>query len=218
MSTTCAADGGWARGAVILACGSGAGVMRIACSVMRFCRSWGFPPPGRRGSLAVSDSVGWLCGASLSLPSPSVAVTFQAAVMRQGFPARPPRGRPACRAPGHRVPGSRRGQAARRSASQACAPQVAVRRAIGPLAQGHQGVDFAACLMKVSPHEGHRLVQDSGEDPAEQPGCYQHEHEPVPCPGPNGVKLSLHWCKIACVARPGQQVVAGDRPMPLSLF
>ena len=27
----------------------------------------------------------------------------------------------------------------------------------------------------------------------------------------NGVKLSLHWCKIACVARPGQQVVAGDR-------
>jgi phosphatidylserine/phosphatidylglycerophosphate/cardiolipin synthase-like enzyme len=47
-----------------------------------------------------------------------------------------------------------------------------------------QGVDFAACLMKVSPHEGHRLTQDSGEDPAEQPGCYQHEHEPVPCPGP----------------------------------
>src|SRR6266496_5516466 len=30
-------------------------------------------------------------------------------------------------------------------------------------------------------------------------------------PGPNGVKLSLRWCKIACVARPGQQVVAGDR-------
>src|SRR5258707_4629926 len=28
---------------------------------------------------------------------------------------------------------------------------------------------------------------------------------------PNGVKLSLHRCKIACVARPGQQVVAGDR-------
>src|SRR5260221_3220199 len=27
----------------------------------------------------------------------------------------------------------------------------------------------------------------------------------------NGVKLSLHRCKIACVARPGQQVVAGDR-------
>src|SRR5258707_3952470 len=27
---------------------------------------------------------------------------------------------------------------------------------------------------------------------------------------PNGVKLSLHRCKIACVARPGQQVVAGD--------
>src|SRR6266536_1175683 len=27
----------------------------------------------------------------------------------------------------------------------------------------------------------------------------------------NGVKLSLRWCKIACVARPGQQVVAGDR-------
>src|ERR1035441_4788558 len=27
----------------------------------------------------------------------------------------------------------------------------------------------------------------------------------------NGVKLDLHWCKIACVARPGQQVVAGDR-------
>ncbi len=52
MSTTCAADGGWARGAAILACGSGAGVMRIACSVMRLCRSWGVPPPGRRrGSL-----------------------------------------------------------------------------------------------------------------------------------------------------------------------
>src|SRR5258708_23516430 len=30
-------------------------------------------------------------------------------------------------------------------------------------------------------------------------------------PCPNGVKLSLHRCKIACVARPGQQVVAGDR-------
>src|SRR5258707_2788978 len=30
-------------------------------------------------------------------------------------------------------------------------------------------------------------------------------------PWPNGVKLSLHRCKIACVARPGQQVVAGDR-------
>src|SRR5258708_3590659 len=30
-------------------------------------------------------------------------------------------------------------------------------------------------------------------------------------PGHNGVKLSLHRCKIACVARPGQQVVAGDR-------
>src|SRR5258708_40252659 len=29
--------------------------------------------------------------------------------------------------------------------------------------------------------------------------------------GLNGVKLSLHRCKIACVARPGQQVVAGDR-------
>jgi len=28
---------------------------------------------------------------------------------------------------------------------------------------------------------------------------------------PNGVKLSLHRCKIACVARRGQQVVAGDR-------
>src|SRR5213592_1930108 len=27
----------------------------------------------------------------------------------------------------------------------------------------------------------------------------------------NGIKLSLHGCKIACVARPGQQVVAGDR-------
>jgi hypothetical protein len=49
MNTTCAADGGWAHGAAILACGSGAGVMRIACSVMRFCRSWGVPPPGRRG-------------------------------------------------------------------------------------------------------------------------------------------------------------------------
>jgi hypothetical protein len=46
MNTTCAADGGWARGAAILACGSGAGVMRIAYSVMRFCRSWGVPPPG----------------------------------------------------------------------------------------------------------------------------------------------------------------------------
>jgi len=33
----------------IPACGSGAGAMRIACSVMRFCRSWGIPPPGRRG-------------------------------------------------------------------------------------------------------------------------------------------------------------------------
>src|SRR5258707_15457452 len=30
-------------------------------------------------------------------------------------------------------------------------------------------------------------------------------------PWANGVKLSLHRCKIACVARPGQQVVAGDR-------
>src|ERR1035438_2602976 len=29
--------------------------------------------------------------------------------------------------------------------------------------------------------------------------------------GLNGVKLDLHWCKISCVARPGQQVVAGDR-------
>src|SRR5512135_2812572 len=28
---------------------------------------------------------------------------------------------------------------------------------------------------------------------------------------PNGVKLRLHWCKIACVARRGQQVAAGDR-------
>jgi Insertion element 4 transposase N-terminal/Transposase DDE domain len=28
---------------------------------------------------------------------------------------------------------------------------------------------------------------------------------------PNGVKLSLHGCKIVCVARRGQQVVAGDR-------
>jgi len=28
---------------------------------------------------------------------------------------------------------------------------------------------------------------------------------------PNGVKLSLQRCKIVCVARPGQQVVAGDR-------
>src|SRR2546423_9645443 len=28
---------------------------------------------------------------------------------------------------------------------------------------------------------------------------------------PNGVKLRLHRCKIACVARRGQQVVAGDR-------
>src|ERR1019366_8114251 len=27
----------------------------------------------------------------------------------------------------------------------------------------------------------------------------------------NGVKLVLRWYKIACVARPGQQVVAGDR-------
>ena len=30
-------------------------------------------------------------------------------------------------------------------------------------------------------------------------------------PGPNGIKLDLQLCKIACVARPGQQVVAGDR-------
>ena len=30
-------------------------------------------------------------------------------------------------------------------------------------------------------------------------------------PSPNGVKLSLHGCKIACMARPGQQVVASDR-------
>src|ERR1035437_6413892 len=29
-------------------------------------------------------------------------------------------------------------------------------------------------------------------------------------PGPNGIKLDLQLCKIACVARPGQQVVAGD--------
>jgi len=49
--------------------------------------------------LAVSDSVGWLCGASLSLPSPSVAVTFQAAIMRQGF------GSTATRPPG--LPGTR---------------------------------------------------------------------------------------------------------------
>jgi hypothetical protein len=32
-----------------------------------------------------------------------------------------------------------------------------------------------------------------------------------PRSGPNGVKLSLHGCKIGCVARRGQQVVAGDR-------
>jgi hypothetical protein len=30
-------------------------------------------------------------------------------------------------------------------------------------------------------------------------------------PWPNGVKLVLPGCRIACVARPGQQVVAGDR-------
>jgi len=30
-------------------------------------------------------------------------------------------------------------------------------------------------------------------------------------PGLNGIKLSLLWYKIVCVARPGQQVVAGDR-------
>ena len=30
-------------------------------------------------------------------------------------------------------------------------------------------------------------------------------------PWPNGVKLVSHGCKITCVARPGQQVVAGDR-------
>ena len=30
-------------------------------------------------------------------------------------------------------------------------------------------------------------------------------------PRPNGVKLRPHRCKIACVARRGQQVVAGDR-------
>src|ERR1017187_816907 len=30
-------------------------------------------------------------------------------------------------------------------------------------------------------------------------------------PGPNGVKLVLRWYKIACVARPGRQVGAGDR-------
>ena len=30
-------------------------------------------------------------------------------------------------------------------------------------------------------------------------------------PSPNGVKLVRHRCKIACVARPGQQVAAGDR-------
>src|ERR1035441_8638735 len=30
-------------------------------------------------------------------------------------------------------------------------------------------------------------------------------------PRPNGIKLDLQLCKIACVARPGQQVVAGDR-------
>jgi hypothetical protein len=29
--------------------------------------------------------------------------------------------------------------------------------------------------------------------------------------GGNGVNLSLHRCKVADVARPGQQVVAGDR-------
>ena len=48
MNTTCAADGGWARRAAILACGSGR-VMRIACSVMRFCRSWAFPLPVNGG-------------------------------------------------------------------------------------------------------------------------------------------------------------------------
>src|SRR5258707_9984186 len=32
-----------------------------------------------------------------------------------------------------------------------------------------------------------------------------------PWPGPNGVKLGLQRCKIIRVARPGQQVVAGDR-------
>src|SRR5260370_24254849 len=30
-------------------------------------------------------------------------------------------------------------------------------------------------------------------------------------PEPNGVKLSLQGCRIARMARPGQQVVAGDR-------
>src|ERR1039457_3622275 len=54
-------------------------------------------------------------------------------------------------------------------------------RASGP---GAPGRGLRSLRQKVSPHEGHRLVQDSGEHPAEQPGCYQHEHEPVPCPAP----------------------------------
>src|SRR5262249_11834048 len=32
-----------------------------------------------------------------------------------------------------------------------------------------------------------------------------------PSAKPNGVKLSLHGCKIACVARRGQEVITGDR-------
>src|SRR6202045_525233 len=39
------------------------------------------------------------------------------------------------------------------------------------------------------------------------PNAAQPDHGPWP----NGVKLSLHGCKITCVARRGQQVVAGDR-------
>src|SRR5260370_20832172 len=42
-------------------------------------------------------------------------------------------------------------------------------------------------------------------------GSYGYRRQLPAGPQPNGVKLSLHRCKIAGVARPGQQVVAGDR-------
>lgn len=39
----------------------------------------------------------------------------------------------------------------------------------------------------------------------------QTKHTGLPATCRNGVKSSLHWRKIHCVARRGQQVVAGDR-------
>jgi hypothetical protein len=43
------------------------------------------------------------------------------------------------------------------------------------------------------------------------PEGFAHRTRVLYRPEPNGVKLVLRRCKIVCVARPGQQVVAGDR-------